>query len=130
MTDPIADLLTRIRNALNARHATVSIPSSKIKVAIVKIMKERGFIANYILEETKPQDTIKVFLKYDGKRKTLVKRLARVSRPGGRVYIGYKEMKPLLKGMGVTIFSTPKGILTEKQAREAKVGGEVLCEIY
>ncbi|MDO8519981.1 MAG: 30S ribosomal protein S8 [Deltaproteobacteria bacterium] len=130
MTDPIADLLTRIRNALSARHATVTIPSSKIKEAIVKILRERGFISNYIMEEKKPQNEIKVFLKYDGRRKTNVKRLARVSRPGGRVYRGYREMKPLLRGMGVTIFSTPKGILTEKEAREAKVGGEVLCEIY
>ena len=96
----------------------------------MKVMKARGFIANYIIEEKKPQNDIKIFLKYDGRKKATVKRLARVSRPGGRVYRGYKEMKPLLRGMGVTIYSTPKGILTEKEAREAKVGGEVLCEIY
>lgn len=129
-TDPIADLLTRIRNAVMMRHETVMIPSSKVKESIVRILKNHGFISHYINEEAKPQGSIKIFLKYDLKKKSPLHRLARVSRPGGRIYRGYQEIKPLLRGLGITVLSTPKGILTDREAKAAKVGGEVLCEIY
>ncbi len=130
MTDPIADLLTRIRNGLQARHQVVTMPSSKIKEAIVKLLKENGFVSHYVLEEMKPQNELKIFLKYDQDRKPAIRALTRVSRPGGRMYAGYKDVKPYLKGLGIRILSTPKGILTDKQARHTKVGGEILCEIW
>lgn len=130
MTDPIADLLTRIRNALNARHATVDVPASKEKVAILKVIKEAGFISDYIVEEAKPQSNIKVMLKYDAPRKPSIRLLKRVSKPGGRIYTGYKESRPFLKGLGIRILSTPAGIMNDKDARKAKIGGEVLCEIW
>lgn len=130
MNDPIADLLTRIRNAAQARHQVVNVPSSKIKKSILNILKDEGYISNFVLEEASPQDQIKVFLKYDEKKKSVIHKLSRVSRPGGRVYRGYREIKPFLRGLGLRILSTPKGLLTDKQARKEKVGGEVLCEIW
>lgn len=130
MTDPIADLITRIRNASLARHQTVSVPASKMKEAVLKILKEEGFVSNYVREEKTPQDNLKVFLKYDAKRKSAIRQVSRVSKPGGRIYKGYREIKPFLSGLGLVILSTPKGILTDRQARDAKVGGEVLCTIW
>lgn len=128
MTDPIADLLTRIRNAARARQDVVMIPCSGIKEEIVKILKEEGFVSNYIKEEVKPQAKLKVFLKYNLDHKPVIHRIARVSRPGGRCYKGYRDLKA--KGMVISILSTPKGILTDKRAFKEKVGGEVLCEVW
>lgn len=129
MTDSIADLLTRVRNAIQARQQTVTIPTSKTREAIVKILQQEGFISQYVKEDAKPQAQLRLFLKYDGNKKSVIHSLRRVSKPGGRCYKGYKETKPFLKGMGLTILSTPKGVLTDSQARQMKVGGEVLCEI-
>lgn len=130
MTDPIADLLTRIRNAINARHDSLEVPSSKIKLAIVKIMKDEGYIGSFIHEEQKPQGVIRIFLKYNEKKDSAIRKLVRISRPGGRVYRGYRKVQPYLRGMGLTILSTPMGVVTDKQARQSKIGGEVLCQIW
>lgn len=131
MTDPIADLLTRIRNAMNARHDTCIVPASRAKESVVKIMKENGFIANYVRQEATPQDNLVVFLKYTGKtRVPVIKKLRRVSKPGRRVYKGYRDVRPVLGGLGLAVLSTPKGILADKTARRERVGGEVLCEIW
>lgn len=130
MTDPIADLLTRIRNAHRARHQVVNIPSSKLKVSILKILKDEGFISHYVVQEQSPQNEIKIFLKYDMDRKPAIHRLKRISKPGGRIYQKSHELKPFLMGMGIRIISTPKGVITDKTARRNKVGGEVLCEVW
>lgn len=127
-TDPIADLLTRIRNAAAARHDSVMIPASHMKEALLKILKEADLIANYVTEEVKPQSQFKVFLKYAGKHKSIINRLVRISRPGGRVYKGYKDLK--ISRVGLTILSTPKGVMTDKDAIREKVGGEILCEVW
>ena len=131
MTDPIADLLTRIRNAARAKHDTCEIPASNVKESIVKILKDSGFIANYVRQEKKPQDVLVVFLKYTGKtRKPIINSLKRISKPGCRLYSHYKEIRPVLGGLGLTIVSTSKGVMSDKMARHGKVGGEVLCEVW
>jgi small subunit ribosomal protein S8 len=131
MTDPIADLLTRIRNAQKARHESCIIPASRVKEEVLKILKTQGFIKNYVRHEEKPQDKLVVFLRYQGKnRQGLITRLKRVSKPGCRVYRGYEDIKPLLGGLGFAILSTPQGVMTDKQARKSKLGGEVLCEVW
>ncbi len=127
-TDPIADLLTRIRNAAAARHDSVIIPASRMKEAILKILKNEELIGNYVKEEAKPQSQLKVFLKYAGKHKSIIHRLSRISRPGGRVYKPYKELR--ISRTGITILSTPKGVMTDKDAIREKVGGEILCEVW
>lgn len=131
MTDPIADLLTRIRNAMMAQHETCQIPASKTKESILKILKAQGFISNYVRQEAEPQDELVVFLKYVGKtRRPVIRNLKRISKPGRRVYRGYRDLRPILGGMGVAVLSTPRGILTDKAARKERVGGEILCEIW
>ncbi len=133
MTDPIADYLTRLRNAISAQHRVVEIPSSKMKQEITKILFEQGYILNYkfVKNEDKPYDTIKVALKYDSvDNMSAIKCLQRVSRPGLRQYAGYKKMPRVLNGLGIAILSTSKGIMTNKQAAEMKIGGEVLCYVY
>ena len=133
MTDPIADYLTRLRNAINAGHRVVEIPSSKMKQEITKILFEQGYILNYKLvqPEDKPYGTIKVALKYDSvDNVSAIKCLKRVSRPGLRQYAGYKNMPRVLNGLGIAILSTSKGIMTNKKAAELKIGGEVLCYVY
>jgi len=133
MTDPIADNLTRLRNAISAQHRVVEIPSSKMKQEITKILFEQGYILNYkfVKNEDKPYDTIKVALKYDSvDNVSAIKCLQRVSRPGLRQYAGYKKMPRVLNGLGIAILSTSKGIMTNKQAAEMKIGGEVLCYVY
>ncbi|HBF13591.1 MAG TPA: 30S ribosomal protein S8 [Deltaproteobacteria bacterium] len=129
-TDPIADLLTRIRNGLKARHASVKIPSSKVKEEILKIFKQEGFISSYVKEEVAPQAQLTVFLKYDLNKKSTIRKMNRVSRSGRRIYRGYRDIKPLLKGSGVQVLSTPKGIISDREARHSKIGGEVLCQIW
>lgn len=133
MTDPIADFLTRIRNAVMVGQSYVVVPSSKVKLAIVKIMKEEGFIENYELTKDRPQPMIRIWLKYAGERKNrrcAITGLKRVSKPGRRVYAGKKAIPWVLSGMGIAIVSTSKGIMTDRQARRRGVGGEVLCYIW
>jgi small subunit ribosomal protein S8 len=133
VTDPISDMLTRIRNAGTAGHSSVSIPASKIKEEIAKILKAQGFIEDYKLVEAKPQGSITVSMKYVGERRdrhSVISGLTRVSKPGCRVYTRAAEIPWVRSGMGVTILSTPKGVLTGQQARRLGVGGEVLCYVW
>ena len=133
MTDPIADYLTRLRNAIKAQHRVVEIPSSKLKNEITKILFEQGYILNYKFVEgaENPAGTIKIALKYDPVDKvSAIKCLTRVSRPGLRQYTGYKDMPRVLNGLGIAIVSTSKGVMTNKEAKAQQVGGEVLCYIY
>jgi small subunit ribosomal protein S8 len=131
--DPIADMLTRIRNALMARHMTVAMPSSKIKVAIARILRDEGYIEDFFVTDDKPQPVLRVRLKYIGdrrNRKPVITELKRVSKPGRRVYTGKQEIPWVLSGMGVAILSTPKGVITGRQARRLGVGGEVICYVW
>lgn len=130
MTDPIADLLTRIRNALIARHDRVDVPASKIKVAIVRILKDEGFIKNFKVSKDNKQGMIRVFLKYSEKNIPVINGLARVSKPGRRVYQKSAEIEPVLSGLGVAIVSTSAGVMTDKEARRQNVGGEMICQIW
>lgn len=130
-TDKIADLLTRIRNAIMAGHRFVEVPSSNLKVAIVKVLKENGFILNYKVVENKPQNILKIALRYHPQTKvSAINALVRVSTPGLRKYSSVEDLPRILNGMGIVILSTPKGIISDKQARELNVGGEVLCYVY
>ena len=131
MTDPISDYLTRIRNAYQAGHKVVDVPSSKMKQELTKVLFEKGYILSYKFEEGKPVGNIKIALKYHPDTKQpAIKKLIRVSRPGLRQYKGVAEMPRVLNGLGVAILSTSKGIITDKEAKEQNVGGEVLCYIY
>ena len=132
MTDPIADYLTRLRNAIMAQHRVVEVPASNLKKEITKILFEKGYILNYkFIEDETPGGTIKIALKYDPVDKVnAIKCLKRVSRPGLRQYTGYKDMPRVLNGLGIAILSTSKGIMTNKEALAQKIGGEVLCYIY
>ena len=132
MTDPIADYLTRLRNAIKAQHRVVEIPSSKLKREITKILFDQGYILNYkFVEGETPSGTIKIALKYDAVDKVnAIKCLTRVSRPGLRQYTGYKDMPRVLNGLGIAILSTSKGVMTNKETKAQKVGGEVLCYVY
>ena len=130
MTDPIADLLTRIRNAQQARHKTVDVPSSKMKVAIVAILADEGFVDSFKVLEEGVQGTIRVSLKYGSGGERAIQGVERVSRPGRRVYCGKDEIPKVLDGLGLTILSTPKGVLTGNACRRLGVGGEVLCNVW
>lgn len=131
MTDPIADFLTRLRNAIMAKHRVVEIPASNLKKDITKILFEKGFILNYKFEDDGPQGTIKIALKYDPQTKVnAIKSLTRVSKPGLRKYTGYRDMPRVINGLGIAIISTSKGVMTDKEAAVEKIGGEVLCYIY
>ncbi len=131
MTDPIADYLTRMRNAIMAKHRVLEVPASNLKKEITKILLDKGYILNYKFVEEGPQGTIKIALKYDPVNKVnAIKRLSRVSTPGLRKYVGYKDMPKVLNGLGIAIVSTSKGVMTDKEARDLKIGGEVLCFIY
>ena len=131
MTDPIADFLTRLRNAIKANHRVVEVPASNLKKEITKILFEKGYILNYKFVEEGPQGTIKIALKYDPVNKVnAIKKLIRVSTPGLRKYCGHKDMPRVLNGLGIAIMSTSKGVMTDKEARNLKVGGEVICYIY
>ncbi len=129
MTDPVADFLTRIRNACKAKHQTVDVPSSKMKLEIVRILKDEGFIDGYTLIEDNKQGIIRIRLRYTAGRKPVITSLERISRPGCRVYVGKSEIPSVLGGLGICIVSTSQGILTGKQAREKGLGGELLCAI-
>ena len=130
MTDPIADLLTRIRNGQMARHKTVDVPSSRMKVAIAKILKDEGYIENFKVVEDERQGTLRVSLKYGSAGEKVITGLERVSRPGRRVYCGKDEIPRVLGGMGITILSTPKGVITGSACRRLGVGGEILCNVW
>ncbi|SHH71930.1 small subunit ribosomal protein S8 [Sporobacter termitidis DSM 10068] len=129
ITDPIADMLTRIRNASSAKHATVDIPASNMKKAIAEILLEEGYIKNYQLINDGIQGVIKVTLKYNGNEKAITG-LRRVSKPGLRMYAGAEELPQVLKGLGIAIISTSRGVMTDKKARSAHVGGEVLAFVW
>ena len=130
LTDPVADMLTRVRNALQARHQKVDVPASRLKVEIARILKEEGYIANYKAAEEDGQKVLRVYLKYGPNNEAVIRDLKRVSRPGCRVYIGKDEIKSVQGGLGISIMTTPKGVMTGRQARREGVGGEVLCEVW
>ena len=130
MTDPIADMLTRIRNAIAANHSRVDIPGSKLKMEVARILKEEGYINNYQVKGEGAKYMIRVFLRYDAKGQSSITHLARVSRPGRRVYVGSGAIPKVLGGYGVNIVSTSKGLMSGKAARAAHVGGEILAEVY
>ena len=132
MTDPIADLLTRIRNAIMAGHRIVEAPASNLKTEIARILFEKGYILSYkVVEEEGPINTLKIALKYNPKsKKPAIKAIQRISRPGLRKYAGVDEMPRVLNGLGIAIVSTSKGLMTDKEARKEKIGGEVLCYVY
>jgi small subunit ribosomal protein S8 len=129
ITDPIADMLTRIRNANNAKHETVDVPASKLKLSIAKILMEEGYIKSYQFIENGNQGVIKITLKYQGKEKVITG-LRRVSKPGLRVYVSSEELPKVLRGLGIAIISTSKGVMTDKNARKEHVGGEVLAFVW
>jgi len=129
MTDPVSDLLTRIRNASAARHDTVDIPSSRLKLEIVRILKEEGYISNFIFNKDDRQGMIRVQLRYAYGKTPVITTLERISRPGCRVYTGKEDIPSVLGGLGICILSTSYGVLTGKQAKEKGLGGEVLCSV-
>lgn len=135
VSDPIGDMLTRIRNALMGGHSMVAMPSSRMKVAIAKILKEEGYISSYevVEDEKSHQKVLRIRLKYIGERRqrrSVITGLERVSRPGRRIYTGKKEIPWVLSGMGIAILSTPKGVMTGQRARQLGVGGEIICKIW
>ena len=130
MTDPIADMLTRIRNAAKAKFSSVDVPGSTLKKEIARVLKESGFIRNYKFIEDDKQGTLKLYLKYGKEQSNVILGLERVSKPSRRVYVRAKDVKPVLNGMGIAILSTSDGIMTDKQARAKNVGGEVLCNVW
>ncbi|HSB33205.1 MAG TPA: 30S ribosomal protein S8 [Nitrospirota bacterium] len=130
MTDPIADMLTRIRNASKAKHEKVDIPSSKLKIEIAKILKDEGYVKNVKLVKDRRQGLIRVYLKYTEDELPIIQGMKRVSRPGCRVYTGNDSIPKVMGGLGTAILSTPKGIQTGKQAKKDNVGGEVLCHVW
>jgi small subunit ribosomal protein S8 len=129
-TDPVADMLTRIRNASRAKHPRVDLPSSKLKVEIARIMKEEGFVSNYKVVEEKGKKTLRIFLRYTPDRRCVITDLQRISRPGSRRYFGRFGIRPVVGGMGISIVSTPRGLMTGNSARKEGVGGELLCEVW
>ena len=131
MTDPIADYLTRLRNAISARHKVVEIPSSNLKKNLTKILFDKGYILNYKFVDDEIQGTIKIALKYHPEtRQPAIRSLKRVSSPGLRKYVGFEDLPRVLNGLGIAIVSTSKGVMTDKEARNLSVGGEVLCYVY
>jgi len=130
MTDPIADFLTQIRNACMANHERVDVPSSKIKLSIAKLLKEEGYINNYKLVKDKKQGTLRVYLKYDNKNVPIIEGLERISKPSCRVYVRHDKIPYVLNGYGTVILSTSKGVLTDREARKQKIGGELLCKVW
>jgi len=129
-TDPIADMLTRVRNAIQARHPKVDVPSSKLKVEIARILKEEGYIANFKVAEEGPKRTIKIYLKYSPDNAPVISAIERVSRPGCRVYVGQTEIPRVLGGLGINILTTARGVMTGRDAYREHVGGEILCRVW
>ena len=129
MTDPIADLLTRIRNGLRNGVASVEMPSSKAKIAVVGVLQREGYIEGHQIIEKPVQNNLRVNLKYGPRGEQVINKIQRVSRPGCRVYSSIKDLKPVLRGLGIYVISTPKGMMSDREARKARVGGEVLAEV-
>jgi|SRR2546426_3022533 len=130
MTDPIADMLARIRNAVAAKHSRVDIPASKLKLEIARILKEEGYVNNFVVKGEGPKKAVRIFLRYDTRGTSSITHLNRVSRPGRRVYVGSHEIPRVLGGYGVSIVSTSRGLMSGKMARRENVGGELLAEVY
>lgn len=130
LTDPVADLLTRIRNAINARQQKLDVPTSKLKVEIARILKEEGYISNFKPTEEGGHKVLRLYLKYGSNNDAAITNLSRVSRPGCRVYVGHAEIPRVLGGLGINILTTPRGVMTGRQARKTGVGGEILCEVW
>ena len=128
--DPIADMLTRVRNALSARHAKVDVPASRLKMEIARILKEEGYVLNYKLTEEGAKKFIRIYLKYTPANQPVISTIERVSRPGCRVYSGSSDIPRVLGGLGINILTTPKGVMTGSTARKEGVGGEVLCRVW
>lgn len=130
MTDPIADMLTRMRNGLSAKHAKVDVPASNVKVEIARILKDEGYIANYKVIGEGASRAIRVYLKYGPDGEKVMSKLERISKPGCRVYVSSEEIPSVLGGLGINILSTSRGVMTGREARRQRVGGEILCRIY
>jgi small subunit ribosomal protein S8 len=130
VSDPVADLLTRIRNGSMAEHEKVDVPASKLKVRIAEILKEEGFIKNFRIIEDRKQGVLRVYLKYGPGQERVITGLRRVSKPGRRLYVSAEKVPSVLGGMGVAILSTPRGVMTDRESKKAKVGGEVLCYVW
>jgi small subunit ribosomal protein S8 len=130
LSDPIADMLTRVRNAIRARHPKADVPASRLKIEIARILKEEGFIATYKVVEEGAKKTIRIYLKYSGDNAPVISAIERVSRPGCRVYVGQTEIPRVLGGMGINILTTPRGVMTGRDAHKEHVGGEILCRVW
>jgi len=132
IVDPISDMLTRMRNAIGARHTKVDVPASRLKIEVARILKEEGYITNYSIKtnEGSQARTLRIFLRYGPKGESVISELKRVSRPSLRVYVPSDEIPKVLGGLGINILSTSQGVMTGRQARKSKVGGEVLCSVY
>ena len=130
MSDPIADMLTRIRNAGRAKHNSVDMPGSKIKTEIAKVLKESGYIRNYKFIDDDKQGVLRVYLKYSGNRQHTIINVERISKPSRRTYLNARSVAPVYNGMGIAIMSTSQGVMTDKAARERNIGGEVLCTVW
>ena len=130
MTDPIADMLARIRNAVSAKHSRVDVPASKLKLEIARILKEEGYINNFVIKGEGVKKTVRIFLRYDARGTSSITHLQRVSRPGRRVYVGSHQIPRVLGGYGINIVSTSRGLMSGKAARKENIGGEVLAEVY
>jgi small subunit ribosomal protein S8 len=129
-SDPIADMLTRIRNAIIARHPKVDVPGSRLKMEIARILKDEGYILNFKLAEEGVKKIIKIYLKYTPANQPVISKIERISRPGCRVYVGSEDIPRVLGGMGINILTTPRGVMTGSSARKARLGGELLCRVY
>jgi small subunit ribosomal protein S8 len=130
LTDPVADMLTRIRNAISARHQKVDIPASKLKLEIARILKEEGYVSNFKATEEEGHKILRVYLKYSNNNEAVISNVNRVSRPGCRVYVRRTEIPRVLGGLGINILTTPRGVMTGRQARKQGLGGELLCEVW
>jgi small subunit ribosomal protein S8 len=130
MTDPIADMLTRIRNAQRAGHTTVAMPRSRLKLSLAHVLKREGFLEGFVDDASGALGSLKLFLKYDAQNRGVIRGIERVSRPGRRVYAGRDDIPRVRNGLGVTILTTPKGVLSDAQARAAGVGGEIICQVW
>jgi small subunit ribosomal protein S8 len=130
LTDPVADMLTRIRNAISARHQKVDIPASKLKAEIARILKEEGYVSNFKATEEEGHKVLRIYLKYSNNNEAVISNVNRVSRPGCRVYVRRTEIPRVLGGLGINILTTPRGVMTGRQARKQGLGGELLCEVW
>lgn len=130
LTDPVSDLLARIRNAIHARHPKLDVPASRLKLEIARILKEEGYVVNFKATEEEGRKVLRIYLKYGNDNAAAISNLQRISRPGCRVYVGHDEIPRVLGGLGINILTTPKGVMTGRQARREGVGGEILCEVW